>query len=40
MGNQKQAMEIGDRIYLITNQLNVGFGTAGEVMSLHGSTRQ
>ena len=25
-------MEIGDRIYLIANQLNVGVDTAGEVM--------
>jgi hypothetical protein len=33
-------MEIGDRIYLIANQLNVGPGVAGEVMSLHDATRE
>jgi len=33
-------MEIGDRIYLIANQLNVGIDAAGEVMSLHDSTRE
>ena len=36
----KQPMEIGDRIYLITNQLNVGLDAAGEVMGLHDSTRE
>jgi hypothetical protein len=33
-------MEIGDRIYLIANQLNVGLDAAGEVMGLHDSTRE
>jgi hypothetical protein len=33
-------MEIGDRIYLIANQINVGLGGAGEVMGLHDSTRE
>ena len=33
-------MEIGDRIYLIANQLNVRRGAAGEVMGLHDSTRE
>jgi hypothetical protein len=40
VGNQKQTMEIGDRIYLIANQLNVGLGAAGEVMGLHDSTEE
>ena len=40
VGKQKQPMEIGDRIYLIANQINVGLGAAGEVMSLHDSTRE
>jgi hypothetical protein len=40
VGNQKQPMEIGDRIYLIANQLNVGLDAAGEVMGLHDSTRE
>jgi len=40
VGNQKQTMEIGDRIYLIASQLNVGIGAAGEVMGLHDSTRE
>ena len=33
-------MKIGDRIYLIANQLNVGLDAAGEVMGLHDSTRE
>jgi hypothetical protein len=33
-------MKIGDRIYLIANQLNVGLAAAGEVMGLHDSTRE
>ena len=40
VGNQKQPMEIGDRIYLIANQINVGLDAAGEVMGLHDSTRE
>jgi hypothetical protein len=36
----KQPMEIGDRIYLIANQLNVGLDAAGEVMGLPDSTRE
>jgi len=32
--------KIGDRIYLIANQLNVGLDAAGEVMAVHDSTRE
>lgn len=33
-------MKIGDRIYLIANQLNVGFGAAGEIAGLDDSTKE
>jgi hypothetical protein len=32
--------KIGDRIYLIANQLNVGLDAAGEVIGVHDSTRE